>query len=336
MSTKAKGILAKENQFLSNHLAMWLPLFRNEVDMAPTPKIGGTVSNDYKILIGKIDDSVLHDYNWVKELYEAELVPSSTISNSIDQGETQNWIANVLSGIKEVIFALSWPGSDLDIKAIDPNGIEYTGVQVEPTLEEIRVENPIEGHWQILITGTNIPAGSETFTLSLLTSLPTPPSASVIKRFKPEEIKSRRRGSVLARTSIINNGEVDIIELTYEDEILSGWTTRGFGHTVSVSMFADGVEYEMPYDELTFASIDDDEYFVRIDFDSGITISTHNGEETTIHAFEPGWVIEIKYPVHPPKGLEAGDYKSSVSVTVMSSEEISVTFMDSTALRVNL
>lgn len=102
----------------------------------------------------------------------------------------------------------------------------------------------------------------------------------------------------------------------------------------------DNVKYKIPYEELTYVAVEDGTYVVYINFTAGVDLYQFNAtsgmEEyrMTIYAFEPGWVLEIKHPMHPPTDLLAGVYAATVSVTVVSLDGITVTIEDTTTLHV--
>lgn len=199
-----------------------------------------------------------------------------------------------------------------------------------------------------IVTQTNSGEIVEGETLELLfivsgnemTSTPPLPAVSIEKLFKPEEISTKRRGAVLSRSNITNSGYLDITEVHYEDEILDGWTLKDFDHTISATLFIDGEKYKIPYDELDRVSIEGNKYVVYFNLTAGVNLYQFNAtsgmEEyrMTIYASEPGWVLEIKYPMIPPKGIQAGDYDATVSVAVTSPQSVSITAEQTATLRV--
>jgi len=159
-------------------------------------------------------------------------------------------------------------------------------------------------------------------------------SIEVDKIFKPSEISTRRKGAVLSRTNITNIGELGITELSFEDKILDGWALKDFDKTISVTLFIDGEKYKIPYEELAFVAVENGVYKVQIDFSSGIDLYQFDpklGYEVyikTIYVFQPGWILEIKYPIFPPINLEEGEYTSTVSIMAISMEGISIIVND--------
>jgi len=163
---------------------------------------------------------------------------------------------------------------------------------------------------------------------------------SVDKSFRPSEIRSKRAGAVMPVTYIMNTGDLFIAELLYEDEILNGWTLKDFGHTISVTLFINDIEYEIPYEELYYVAEEDDLYIIGINFAEGVDLYQSDPElgevyAMTIFAFEPGWILGFKYPMIAPKNLQAGDYDATVLVTVMSPKGITATVSDTATLHVS-
>lgn len=77
-----------------------------------------------------------------------------------------------------VDVAVSWPGSDIDLVLIDPDGNRIPidqavrvgwGVE-EATYDIIRLENPKAGIWTIELHGVDLPAGPESYTLRATSS----------------------------------------------------------------------------------------------------------------------------------------------------------------------
>jgi len=130
-------------------------------------------------------------------------------------------------------------------------------------------------------------------------------SINVTKVFKPETIGSKRKGAVQARTNVTNVGQLDVAELTFEDEILEGWITKGQGHTISATLFIDEAKYEVPYEELDYVAVENDTYVVYFNFTDGVDLYQDNETSglkeyrMTVYAFEPNWTLNIKYPMHP-------------------------------------
>ncbi|MFX0107925.1 MAG: S8 family serine peptidase [Candidatus Hodarchaeota archaeon] len=220
-------------------------------------------------------------------------------------------------------------------------------------------------------------------------------SISVDKLFKPSEIKQSRKGAIMSRTNITNTGELTLSELTFEDVIPNGWTVKNV-HSISATLFIGGVKYDIPYDEFAYVAIEDGKYIAKLNFTDGIDLYQFNATSgldeyrMAVYAFEPGWIVEIKYPMYllgdatgdgivdvfdilfvkahrsgPPPGPfgydenadvnndgavdlfdlltvksqvggpAPGEYTSSVSVTVVSVEGITIRVEDAATLTVN-
>jgi len=141
------------------------------------------------------------------------------------------------------------------------------------------------------------------FTETEITVTPPLPALEVDKLFKPSEISAKRKGAVMARTNITNTGYLNLNEVTFEDIILNDWTVKNV-HTISATLFIGGVEYDIPYSELAYVAIENGKYIVWLNFAGGIDLYQFNATSgldeyrMTVYAFEPSWVIEIKYPIH--------------------------------------
>jgi hypothetical protein len=106
----------------------------------------------------------------------AKITKQQTIANSsgsVSQGQTQSQTAQLDGSVSYATFSITWPGSDLDLTLVDPNGriIDPDTVIVDPnitftsgaTYEFYNVNNPVPGLWTLKITGVNTPAGSEAY-----------------------------------------------------------------------------------------------------------------------------------------------------------------------------
>lgn len=161
-------------------------------------------------------------------------------------------------------------------------------------------------------------------------------SISVDKTFKPDRLSQKRKGAVMGWTHINNTGYLSWSEITFSDTILDGWTIKDRYHTISTTLFIDGTEYKISYDELTYAAVEGDKYIVNINFAAGVDLYQFNAASDTdeyrmtIYAFEPKWLLTIKYPMHPPTDLLAGNYQATVSITAANPEVITFT-VDGTA-----
>ena len=102
-------------------------------------------------------------------------------TSSISQGETQTYNVQVsaLQGGEDFIWRIDWPGSNLDMELIAPDGQVYDHAAVlanpdmslveESTYEIIRVSNAAAGNWQVNVTGVDV-TGNEEFDISVSTS----------------------------------------------------------------------------------------------------------------------------------------------------------------------
>jgi len=79
--------------------------------------------------------------------------------------------------IEEITFSLTWPGSDLDLVLIKPDGTEISSSTVNEysdisfvsadTYEIYKVSQPMNGEWRLKIIGIDIPQEGEDYTLAI-------------------------------------------------------------------------------------------------------------------------------------------------------------------------
>ncbi len=104
-----------------------------------------------------------------KEFIETEHEKAGTVlaeqSGEIAEGEIIDFIVNVLFGAEELFITVDWPGSDIDIKIIDPYGkeleVDGENVRIEKAsgLLYAAVKNPAPGRYTIKIEGKEVPEG---------------------------------------------------------------------------------------------------------------------------------------------------------------------------------
>ncbi|MBU1616102.1 C10 family peptidase, partial [bacterium] len=84
--------------------------------------------------------------------------------------------------ITYVKFLLSWPGSELDLVLISPDGTEIDPLMAAsdpdidyykaPTYAYYTLNNPSAGEWRVKITGVDIPVGGEEYAVTVIASSP--------------------------------------------------------------------------------------------------------------------------------------------------------------------
>jgi len=139
---------------------------------------------DYRSGYGLIQITDTIDFMRTDSFLEAE----------VDQGEIYSFEVNVLPGDSELKATLAWDDypatplvipsliNDLDIIAIDPDGGTHYPWTLDPldpgadaqrigpnsidNIEQVYVENPVQGIWTIEITGTNVPEGPQVFSVA--------------------------------------------------------------------------------------------------------------------------------------------------------------------------
>lgn len=92
---------------------------------------------------------------------------------TIRQGGVQNFPLLVEQGQGLIECRVSWPGSNIDLTAVSPNGRQYSiqsavagGYGIEgDTYDLIRIKNPMPGNWNLRLQGVEITPGGEPFTV---------------------------------------------------------------------------------------------------------------------------------------------------------------------------
>ncbi|MCY2928727.1 MAG: VWA domain-containing protein [Planctomycetota bacterium] len=99
---------------------------------------------------------------------------------TINTGQTQSQWVQVDPSSPQVTFGLNWPGSDMDLELVAPDGtvIDHayaaTHSDVEflqgATYEFYKVHSPLPGTWQVQTTGVNVAAGGESYSVYAMAS----------------------------------------------------------------------------------------------------------------------------------------------------------------------
>jgi hypothetical protein len=115
------------------------------------------------------------------------------LEDEVSQGTGAEYVVNVAPGTGEFKATLAWddfPGTpnvatalvnDLDLVVIDPNGVRHYPWTLNPVspatpaarstenrvdnIEQVLVDNPAAGQWQIIVEGFNVPEGPQPFSL---------------------------------------------------------------------------------------------------------------------------------------------------------------------------
>ncbi|PNU18644.1 hypothetical protein C2E25_16615 [Geothermobacter hydrogeniphilus] len=101
---------------------------------------------------------------------------------TIREGDVQEYTLYLagVAGLTEgsVDVEVTWPGSDIDLTLIDPNGKRYQIEQAvrdnigieEGTYDIIRLQNPVAGTWRVAVKGVDIAPGGEPYTVRVTSS----------------------------------------------------------------------------------------------------------------------------------------------------------------------
>jgi hypothetical protein len=102
------------------------------------------------------------------------LSTTTTTTGQIPPSQTTTTLARIDSTISESKFRLSWPGSDLDLTLVDPNGtiIDPCYAASHPDINYVKtateayysIDHPIPGNWQMKVTAVDVPPEGEQYT----------------------------------------------------------------------------------------------------------------------------------------------------------------------------
>ena len=126
-------------------------------------------------LYRKADDKFFNqDYNDVVRRLPAKL---ATMTKTIQPGEVQSHSTPIDSILSRVTFGLTWPGSDLDLTLVSPDGRQIRPDTVEqyadiefsqgPTYERYIVQQPTPGDWIIWVVAVDVPLDGEDYHLEV-------------------------------------------------------------------------------------------------------------------------------------------------------------------------
>lgn len=155
---------------------------------------------------GELDENLLRqiasasgcgEYFYANDLYDLERIYIrirhvsgaqllGEFEGTIRQGETvEAGRIEVTPDIASLRYSLHWEGSKMDLRVIDPNGVELNPADSRVNIKEysnliyVIVDQPLPGQWVIKVVGTDVPNAGERFrvlasgVLSLATLFPT-------------------------------------------------------------------------------------------------------------------------------------------------------------------
>ncbi|MFN0018760.1 MAG: VWA domain-containing protein [Pirellulaceae bacterium] len=95
----------------------------------------------------------------------------NTVSGTIQQNEIVSGDVSVDPTVSQLTFGVTWPGSDLDLELVRPDGVVITQAEPGvswfegPTYEIVKVDVPMLGDWQVRVKGVQVDAGGEPYQL---------------------------------------------------------------------------------------------------------------------------------------------------------------------------
>jgi hypothetical protein len=241
--------------------------------------------------------------------------------------EEQVWID---STIGQATFALSWPGSDLDLVLVRPDEsiVDPAVAETDPlitfvsgtTYEFYQVDAPQDGEWTLRIHGTSTPPEGEEYSISVF--------ASDAMIFSVEADQTEYpQGSPIKITASIEDSFLDVVEHQYilgvtmqvavEDPALNSYTFE---------LYDDGLHGDGGADDGIYASTFTNTSLVgSYNFDLSVSgANLRDGQPFTREYSFSTLVIEAPQGLIFADGFESGDL-SAWSEVVTDEDDLSVT-----------
>lgn len=132
-----------------------------------------------------------------------DCIPTGTVL----PGQRIRQLVSVAPNLLQVVFSVSWPGSDVDLELTAPSGrvirvdsdeFDVTAEE-SPTFDTITVANPEPGQWAVDVIGVDVAPAGEPYSLSTvevpLADLPPEAKFTVVKGDQPGEFRFEAAGS---------------------------------------------------------------------------------------------------------------------------------------------
>jgi uncharacterized protein YegL len=164
----------------------------------------------------------------------------ASFTGSINLGQTVTaGTVNVSQNTGYLKCLLSWPGSDLDLILLDPNGnkvvpggnVTYSGSDALPEYYEI--QNPMPGTWTIQVYGKDV-VGSEDYDVEVFEHgavLELDPSVANVQGTFTVSVKLNTYGSAITQVKAYLNFSPDKLEvasINYSNSIITSWVKNTY------------------------------------------------------------------------------------------------------------
>lgn len=103
-------------------------------------------------------------------------------SGVIQAGQQTSQTVNIDGSVSQAKFVVDWPGSDIDMALLAPDGtvIDHAAAGTYPnvelvigdTYEAYTIDQPLPGDWEMILSGVTIPAGGEAYNTTVMASTP--------------------------------------------------------------------------------------------------------------------------------------------------------------------
>jgi PKD repeat protein/Mg-chelatase subunit ChlD len=215
--TDGEGSYSNQNDcFKQNGWKLFTFGLGNSVDATLLTRIAEETGGRYRPLPTAGD--LVCEFQQVRALAAGGSASSCAPTGIVYPGERLSHVVNVGRALLQMVFSISWPGSDVDLAVTSPSGRMISAdddeyditVENGDTFETITVANPEPGDWSVDVIGVDVDPAGEPFSLSSV-EVPltdTPPQASFIAipdEQQPESV------SFSAAGSSDDNGIIDYI-----------------------------------------------------------------------------------------------------------------------------
>ena len=253
-----------------------------------------------------------------------------TASGMVAPGGTVEENVMIDSTIGQATFSLSWPGSDLDLVLVRPDGstIDPAVAEIDPnitfisgaTYELYQVDAPQYGEWTLRINGVSTPPEGEEYSISVFAN------DAMIFSVAPDQ-SEYYPGSPIKITASIEDSFLDVIEpqyilgaamqVTAEDPALNSY---------SFDLYDDGLHGDGGADDGIYAStFTNTSLLGSYNFDLSVSgANLRDGQPFTREYSFSTLVVEAPEETLFADGFESGDL-SAWSSSVTDGGDLSVT-----------
>jgi hypothetical protein len=267
-----------------------------------------------------------------------------TASGTVAQGGVAEESVLVDSSIGSATFAVFWPGSDLDLVLVQPDGslIDSVVAHADPnitfvsgaTYEFYKVDAPQYGEWKLRILGVSTPSGGEQYSISVTAT------DAMIFTAAPDKVEYFT-GAPIKITASIEDSYLDVITPQYILGVSMQVTAEDpAGNTYFFDLYDDGLHGDSEANDGIYANAFGDTFLVG-SYNFNIKVSGVNNRHGQPFAREYAFStvvgerlkvdIDIK-PGSDPNSINCNNEKNVITVAILTTEEFDATTVDHTTV----